>query len=366
MIKIRAMNWRRRRQVWFRQQTTTDRKRTIARLLLMLCALAVTNVISMVAFEDLSVWDSVWLTMTTMTTVGYGDISASSVPGRLTTILLMYVFGIFLLAQIAGEWIDFRIDRRDRMRKGLWRWNMQDHILIINAPRNGGRYLQILVEQILKTESLRDYPIQIFSPDFPDGLPSELAALGVVLHHGRPEGRDSFDDVDVSHASNIIIMSSDTDDPRADSVTLDILDQLQHVCVGAHIIAECVLDENRRRVLEHGAHAVIRPVRAYPELMVRALAAPGSEMILENLFQYEGVHAMRYDVDFAGKNWGRLAAGLLAQGLGTPLGFVDADGQLTLNPRIDTDVSGDALFLMVNHDRVADLADVARCVAATD
>ena len=33
--------------------------------------------------------------------------------------VMMYEFGIFLLAQIAGEWIDYRFDRFERKRKGF-------------------------------------------------------------------------------------------------------------------------------------------------------------------------------------------------------------------------------------------------------
>ena len=80
----------------------------------------------------------------------------------------MYVFGIFLLAQIAGEWFDYRLDRKEKMRKGQWSWNMNDHIVIINTPiHNGVAYLHILVEQIRGTPLLADCPIQVLSPNFP-------------------------------------------------------------------------------------------------------------------------------------------------------------------------------------------------------
>lgn len=86
-------------------------------------------------FENISFADSIWLSVTSITTVGYGDFSAASLGGRTATILLIYIVGIWLLAQLAGDFIEYRADKRDKMIKGLWRWkNMSDHILIINTP----------------------------------------------------------------------------------------------------------------------------------------------------------------------------------------------------------------------------------------
>ena len=118
MLKIKNEIWRRRRHRWYSAQTSNDRRIQIIRLFLVLLGLVVANVSAMMFFEKLSLEDSIWLTMTTITTVGYGDMSATTASGRLATILLMYLVGIFLLAQIVGEWLDYRLDRKERMRKG--------------------------------------------------------------------------------------------------------------------------------------------------------------------------------------------------------------------------------------------------------
>jgi len=348
MLKIKSEIRRRRRHRWYSAQTSNDRRRKITQLFMVLASLVLANIAAMMVFEGLSFWDSLWLTMTTMTTVGYGDISATSVYGRLSTIVLMYVFGIFLLAQIVGEWFDYRLDRRERMRKGQWRWDMQDHIVIINTPiQNGARYLRILVEQIRVTPLLADYPIEVLSSHFPDGLPADISTHGVVLHSGRAEGRISLSEVDVETSNFIVVMSEDTNDYRSDSLTLDVLDQLQGFAETGYIIAECVQEANRVRLLKHGANAVIRPVRAYPELMVRAMAAPGTEAILEDLFKHQGSHPRRYDIPFEGQNWGTIASRLLLQGLGTPLGYLNINDDVVVNPAPDETVSGKALYLMV-------------------
>ena len=332
-------------------------------LFLILVGVAVTNIIAMMVFEGLNLSDAIWLTLTTMTTVGYGDMSAETAMGRFATIVLMYGIGIFLLAQIAGEWIDFRINRRERMRKGLWRWNMKNHIVVVNSPeRDGVRYLRLLVEQIRNTPVLEDLPIQVFADSFPDGLPNELSQWGVVQHYGEPEGRESLANVDVEDASFIIVMAVNTHNIRSDSLTLDILDKLSSYELKGHVIAECVQDENRERFLKHGANAVIRPMRAYPELMVRAMAAPGTEVILEDLFDHKGAHPKRYDLEIPAQPWGELAARLLLAGFGTPIGYMDAKQTVVTNPDARHQADGTGIFLMVNQDTVPSIEEVQRCV----
>ena len=354
MLRIKS-DLQRRRRAGVSSQTPSERHRKMLVLLILMSGLASLNVIGMMYFEALSLDDAVWLTLTTITTVGYGDFSAETPGGRLTTIVLLYIFGIFLLAQIAGEWIDLRADRRERKRRGLWRWSMKDHILIINTPdRDGDRYLALLVEQIMGSKSLADHPIQIFSSKYPQGLPEELNLKGVVLHSGAPEGRGQLHAVSVETAAYILVLAVDATDYRSDSITLDILDRLKQYDLPGYVIAECVQDENRDRLRNHGAHAVIRPVRAYPELLVRAMAAPGTETILEDLFKHDGVHSRRYNVTIQLQPWGQLAARILMAGLGTPLGYVDRSGQIITNPHASEEVDGEALFIMVNHDRIPD------------
>lgn len=88
----------------------------------------------MMWLEALSFFDAFWLTFTTITTVGYGDLSAATPGGRLVTVVLMYSLGIFLLANLAGYWVDYRAERREKMLRGRWSWNMKGHILILNVP----------------------------------------------------------------------------------------------------------------------------------------------------------------------------------------------------------------------------------------
>ena len=359
--------FRRRQRRRMALQTNSERRRHIADLFLGLFLLLSLNVLAMMWFEQLPLPDAIWLTFTTVTTVGYGDLVASTAEGRLATIFLVYIVGIFLLARIVGEWIDYRFDRRDRMRRGIWSWKMKNHILILNTPDvHGDHYLRLLVEQIRDTPQLAELPIQVFSPHFPEGLPTDIAGMEVVLRSGKPEGRVNLSEANIEDAKFVVLLAVDTNDPRSDSVNLDMLDQMSEYTLSGKIIVECVLEPNRERFKRLGASAVIRPIRAYPELMVRTMSAPGTESILEDLFVYAGNHPRRYDVNFSNRKWGELASLLLEKGLGTPLGYLSGEDEMTTNPSPDADVSGHALFVMVSQNAPYELELVQECIAAAD
>ena len=93
-------------------------KGQLQRLFFTLLAILIVHTIAMVQLEQLNVSDAVWLTMTSATTVGYGDLSAQTLAGRMATIILLYVGGIAILAQVAALYFEYRQEIKDRKLKG--------------------------------------------------------------------------------------------------------------------------------------------------------------------------------------------------------------------------------------------------------
>ena len=339
-------------------------RRGLAALAAYLVAITASHTLAMMAFEGLGLGDAAWLTATTMTTVGYGDLSASTAAGRWSTVLLVYVGGVFALGKGAADYFEYRANRLALRRRGLWRWRLKDHVLIVNAPTAGADpYFETLLRQFRETAWGRSRDVLILSTCWPEGLPDSLARFGVVHVHGGSASDEKLLDSGAVDAAAVVVLASDEKDTASDGTAFDLVHRLVGMGAKGRIAVECVDDRNRDRLRDAGASTVMRPLRGYPEMLVRALIAPGSESIIEDLFTRHGDECVRFEVPVAGIVWGPLAARLISAGAGTALAYADAaDGKVVVNPRPGQRISASALFLVVKegYEPTADM--VARLI----
>ncbi len=352
MIPLQAI-WSKRRNRYkkYLQQIENKHQKRISNMLIMLLVLIVLHSIAMMLFEKLTLGDALWLSLTTVTTVGYGDISASSVAGRLSTSILLYGMGIFLLAQLAAEFFEYKITTREKKRCGMWKWNMIDHLLIVNTPNeNTVSYLTQLIKQIRISPELDDIPVQMLTEHFDDGLPTILSNHGVVHHSGIAENNENLEGCNAADARFILVLASDATSATSDSRTLDVLTRLKEMNTRAFVVAEVTQDDNRQRMLNAGVDAVIRPIRAYPEFLIRSLVAPGTEQVLENLFTHEGDRLIRVDIDIHNRRWTDVVCDLMSKAGYLTIAYINREGDIDTNPLPETIISASALICLIKQE----------------
>ena len=337
----------------YRKQVHLHASRDLRHRFVMLASVVAMHSVAMVYFEDLDWWQAFWLTMTSASTTGYGDLSAATFWGQFATILLIYGMGITLLAQIASDYVEIRIMQKEMKIKGRMEWtSMEDHLLIINTPTtNTERYLNLLVQQVCNTPGLENIPIQILTPKFPEGLPETLRAQGVVHHTGDATSPGMLCTAGVDKARYIVLISPDSLDPHSDSLIFDTLHRINEIGTEAFILTEAIDDANRERFRRAGANAVIRPIRAYPEMLVRSLVAPGTEQVLEDLFRYQGDHTVRVDVSLYDVSWADVVTRLIQKNIGTAIGYQDTMGNIITHPNASEHLSLNALILLVGEEQ---------------
>ena len=136
-----------------------DIRRTLIRAGLYLLVVFGLHSWIMVAVEGLRIDEAIWLTLTTVVTVGYGDYAAQTLFGRLATVILIYIGSIFVLFHVAADYFQYRTERKMAMLRGRWKWKMKDHVLLLNSPTiNRDRYLLGLVEELHRTHRWSDSP----------------------------------------------------------------------------------------------------------------------------------------------------------------------------------------------------------------
>ncbi len=92
-----------------------------------------------------TLWKGTWWFFVTATTVGYGDVVPTSIPGQIIAVFDM-IFGIGLMFTILGAGADKVIERRRQRMRGLSQLNLKDHIVILGGGAE--RKLRKLIKEI--------------------------------------------------------------------------------------------------------------------------------------------------------------------------------------------------------------------------
>nr|WP_221797877.1 potassium channel family protein [Oceanobacter mangrovi] len=344
-------------------QTEANIIRSLKRTAMTLAGLVLVHTAAMVWLEGLGWWPAFWLTMTTLTTVGYGDLSAQTPAGQLATILLIYGAGITLMTFLVSDYVDYRIARRERIRTGHWDWNMADHILIINAPKyNREAYFWRMISQIRQSKEYADTPIMLLNEEFADGLPDSLRRLGVVHVNGLASRPDDLKRAGAERACHIVVLARDEYSSDSDSYTFDVCYRLFERHLGPRVIAEVVEDENRERLRDLKIKTMLRPIRSYPEIIVRSMVAPGVELIIEDMFTHANDHTVRYPVWLEGERWADVVNAVVQSNLGTPLAYVSKDGVVAPHPDGDDRVHAQSILVLVHTEKVPSIRDIQSAI----
>lgn len=322
------------------------------------------NTILIKFLEGLSFGDSLWLSLTTVTTVGYGDVSAQTLWGRLSTILLLYGGGIFLLAKLSGDFFEIKSDRIKKRELGRWRVDMEDHIIIINDDENkerGRNHLLNILQAIKKSEYINENKIAIVSSSFNDGLGSEFDKYSnIVLFSEDPWVVGSIFSASLTKAKIVIINSPNIDNTHSDSLVFDAISRIRDANKKCFIVAECINEDNRNRVIKFGADVAVRPSRSFPEIIIRAIETPGSEKIIEHFVTAYQDRYTRIDLD-AEVNiiWSDVVMMLIKENAGLPVAFLQ-DGKVISNPLANEMVSMTSMYIMNDKNQKVDKRAISK------
>jgi len=325
----------------------------LVRLLLLLLSIIVLHSLAMVYFEDLSLGDSIWLTLTTITTVGYGDVSAHSLQGRLATIILLYIIGIAILFQAAAMYFEYHNDIRHKVLTGNWHLSMKNHIVFLNSPKEvDEEYFYKAISGMRRSGCNRaKMPIIIVGTEFEDGISDRLRELNVDHVSSSDLSKETLEAASIKDADTIVILSRDRFDSTSDSINFELVDRLREMGIKSRIIAEVAQDHNRSRLRKVGADSVLRPIRTYPELLVRSILAPGSEKVIETLFDSFGQECIKYEIEIEDR-WYNILEKLSSNDFGVPIAYEDFSGAVISNPSAKRAINAKAIFVIVREGNV--------------
>ena len=236
---------------------------------------------------------------------------------------------------------------------------MNKHIVVINAPKfNAEQYFVRFASQVRENSATKKTPIVLLNTDYPNGLPASLVNLGVLLVEGRGNHEDDFKQANIEEAAHILILSKDEYSMDSDSLTFDICYRMKEHGLAYRVIVECINDDNRDRFRRIGIKTAIRPVRSYPEMLVRAMESPGSELLIEDMFTRADDHFMRFSLWLEGDNWSEIVTAMMAANMGTPLAYVSKEGKICIHPSGDEKTYAQSIIMLVRTDAIPTEAQV--------
>jgi voltage-gated potassium channel len=197
--------------------------------------------------ERWSLVDSLYMTVITLSTVGFGELRPLSPASRLFTIALILV-GVSTVAYGLGSIGEYLVTRgvveRLRHRRLTQKINkMEAHTIICGAGRVGRTAAETLLEM------RRQFVIV----DTNEDVAAELVQLGWVVLHGDATRDEVLEEAGIHSAASILVCTGD------DSDNLFIVLSARALNQGLFIVARSVEGANEAKMKRAGADRVISP-----------------------------------------------------------------------------------------------------------
>ena len=265
----------------------------VALLLLALGVSVVGNALTFYFFDrgsvdGLTMADAFWYSVISISTIGYGDLSASSVGARIGTFVFILVLGLTAFTSAVGVGVDWILDRNYRERAGLGKVIAKNHVLIVNFPNE--RRVRQIAEEFLSDPSHKNDELVVVTDQI-EALPFNEHNMHFV--RGTSLAEETFLRANADEARQAIVLSTGYDDPSSDSVVASVVTILTHLNPEMSIIAE-VLDA-KHTLLFNGAKntSLVYTFRMSNNLLVQEAQDPGVSLLTQAIVsnQVEGTLA---------------------------------------------------------------------------
>ena len=225
-----------------------------------------------------SLFTSLWWTMQTLTTVGYGDTAVVGYAGRLNAIFIMVV-GIgslgFLLASVSANIVNSKISRK----LGSVKIRMRNHVVICNYDPAGKEIIRTLNREGISAVlvSNREISGEGLEFDFIKGSCLDRETL-------KRAGIEKSD-------SAIILAGKYVDEEEAvevDAKTILMGMTIKKMSPGTRVIAEILEHNSEEHAISAGIDETIVRGNLSTMLLSRSIKSPGITRLLKELISETG------------------------------------------------------------------------------
>lgn len=221
--------------------------------------------------DPISMLDAIYYASVTVTTTGYGDISAVSPGARLGTILLITPARIMFLILVVSTTVEVLTEQSRILRaKQRWRQDVKDHTIICGFGETGHAAAMDLVSRGVVPASI--VVVDRSADAIEDG--TRLGYVGVV---GDASDIDILEQAGISSAAQIIVA------PNRDDTAVLITLTARELNAKAHITVGVKEHQNLHLLRQGGADEVIDATAAIGRMLGLGSHDPAAVTVLDDL-----------------------------------------------------------------------------------
>ena len=289
--------------------------------------------------EDWTILDSLYMTVITLSTIGYGEVNPVSQPGRIFTLILI-VMGVGFFLYVIGNVVQFLVEGRIRLVLGRHKLDKQinqldNHYIVCGYGRMGRAFCRYLIQKGLKFVVIEKNE---------DRMPV-LNTDHVLYVTGEATIEENLLKAGVKRASNLIATLG-TD---ADNVLLVLLAKGLNPKI--YVVARASQNASKKPLDTAGADVVVSPFDIGARRMAHAILRPGVIRFLEFAFADEGtdIHIEELSVAPSSK---LVDVSLQDSGIRQKynliiLSIIKEDGDMIFNPSAETTIGADQKIIAV-------------------
>lgn len=254
-----------------------------------------------------TLFDAFWYTLVTITTVGYGDITPDSVPGRIAAMVLL-IAGVALFGALSGKFASFLFDRQQKRDKGLLNMaKMKNHFLICGWKPNFERILAGILNANPEVPNEKIVILNSAGQGEIDRIKSDSRFKGINYLHGDFTDEDTLLKAQIKTAERALILADLSENYSAlenDSRAVLAVITMKNLNPRIYCVAEIADSKFEKHLSLARCDEIILSSDYEQNLLVQASSGKGMSHILRELIARDsdaGIVIESIPQEFVGK-----------------------------------------------------------------
>lgn len=263
-----------------------------------------------------TLFDAIWYTLVTITTVGYGDITPHSVLGR-TSAMILLLAGVALFGALSGKFASFLFDRQQKKDRGLLKMNkIKNHFLICGWKPNFERILEgiLLANPEIPPEKI--ILLNNSSQNEMEKIKADSRFKNINYIHGDFTDEDTLLKSQIKTAERTLVLADNSENfssLETDSRTVLAVITIKNLNPKIYCVAEIIDSKFEKHLSLAHCDEIILSADYGQNLLIQASSGKGMSHILRELISEEsdsGILICDIPQKFVGNNYGEFRLSL--------------------------------------------------------